>query len=693
MRARLPRQPALLAVGALALATVLSACTSEPPPPKPEDAAAALASGLTSGDLGAVTFDGSTGAAATESVRNAVGGLKDVTRTVSVGEVTTAEDGRTATAQLRWTWDLLGPEGPFAYTTTAKLALPGRATAGGGGGESGGSTGAGGGGAGGWRVQWSPTLLEPKLTAAERFVVEREQGVRGQILGAGGEVLVGLRDVYRVGVDKSRIPAEQAVPSATALAALMGIDAVAYANTVAASGPKQFVVAITLRLEDPRIAGRTAAVQAIPGAAAFPGTAMLAPTATFARALLGTVGPATAEIVEKSAGRITANDTVGLSGLQQRYDASLAGEPGLVVRAVGTDPAGGSTSRIVFTRPATNGEPLTTTLDRQGQEAAESVLAATTVPTALVAIRPSTGEIVAAANGPATNGAPVATSGRAAPGSTFKVVTSLALLRAGLSADSLVSCPESVTVDGRSFKNYDDYPAGHSGAIPLRDALAYSCNTAFISSHEMVSQADLADAAAALGVGVAYDTGYAGFVGSVPRDGSKTEHAAAMIGQGKIEASALSMAIVVATIAKGSTLNPRLVDRPSGSSSGASATSSDAASATASGAATSIATATSTPAPTAAPAPAKPLTAAEAATLREMLRAVVTVGSGKSLAGLADGAKTGTAEYGTDAPPRTHAWMVATRGDLAVAAYVEDGRSGSSTAGPLIKAFLQSYAG
>jgi cell division protein FtsI/penicillin-binding protein 2 len=86
----------------------------------------------------------------------------------------------------------------------------------------------------------------------------------------------------------------------------------------------------------------------------------------------------------------------------------------------------------------------------------------------------------------------------------------------------------------------------------------------------------------------------------------------------------------------------------------------------------------------------RPLTADEAAQLRQMMRAVVTEGSGRVLNGL-DGqviAKTGTAEYGTKAPLRTHAWMIAAQGDLAVAVFVNDGESGSRTAGPLLRSFL-----
>jgi cell division protein FtsI/penicillin-binding protein 2 len=92
--------------------------------------------------------------------------------------------------------------------------------------------------------------------------------------------------------------------------------------------------------------------------------------------------------------------------------------------------------------------------------------------------------------------------------------------------------------------------------------------------------------------------------------------------------------------------------------------------------------------------PATPLTANEAKQLRTMMRAVVERGSGQGLADLPGGpviAKTGTAEFGDEPPLPTHAWMVAGRDDLAVAVFVERGESGSQTAGPVLRSFLQSY--
>jgi cell division protein FtsI/penicillin-binding protein 2 len=93
------------------------------------------------------------------------------------------------------------------------------------------------------------------------------------------------------------------------------------------------------------------------------------------------------------------------------------------------------------------------------------------------------------------------------------------------------------------------------------------------------------------------------------------------------------------------------------------------------------------------PKDAPELTGAEAGQLRTMLRGVVTSGSGSLLADVPGGpviAKTGTAEFERGGRLLTHAWMIAARGDLAVAVFVEEGQSGSGTAGPILESFLRS---
>jgi cell division protein FtsI/penicillin-binding protein 2 len=245
--------------------------------------------------------------------------------------------------------------------------------------------------------------------------------------------------------------------------------------------------------------------------------------------------------------------------------------------------------------------------------------------------------------------------GRAAPGSTFKVVSALALLRAGLSPESSVKCLPKVTVNGRKFSNYSDYPRNHMGTITFRTAVAQSCNTAFIGQRGKLDKFALRDAAVSLGFGTDYDVGFSSFFGSVPNDPTATGRAAAMIGQGKVEASPMAMAAVVASVAAGETVVPHLIDGTQAAPKG------------------------------------KPLTGQEARQLRQMMRAVVTDGSGRVLGNLAGPpvmAKTGTAEYGASKPLKTHAWMIAAQDDLAVAVFVNDGKSGSKTAGPLLRTFL-----
>ena len=71
-------------------------------------------------------------------------------------------------------------------------------------------------------------------------------------------------------------------------------------------------------------------------------------------------------------------------------------------------------------------------------------------------------------------------------------------------------------------------------------------------------------------------------------------------------------------------------------------------------------------------------------------------GTGTVLAGVPGDpvhAKTGTAEFGADDPPRTHAWITGYQGDLAFAVVVEGGGGGGSVAGPIAADLLTRLAG
>jgi cell division protein FtsI/penicillin-binding protein 2 len=361
-------------------------------------------------------------------------------------------------------------------------------------------------------------------------------------------------------------------------------------------------------------------------------------------------------MVKKSPTKYRAGDSAGISGLESRYDDQLRGTPGMAVDRVAGD---GTLTQIFRTAPV-DGQPLTTTLNLKLQTLAEKLLAGVKPASALVALRPSTGDILAAANGPGNGGLNLATYGQMPPGSTFKTVDSLAFLRAGLTPTSTVPCTNEITVNGKKFTNDSDYPPGATGDVSLTTAIANSCNTAVISQRNKVSDAELASAAASLGFGTDHDTGFPAYFGQVPTAASETEKAADMIGQGKVLASPMVMASVIGAIQSGTATVPRLIAGTDVEASGT------------------------------------PLSAAEQSSLKGIFRAVVTRGTG---AGLADVpgkpviAKTGTAEFDRDGKRLTHAWMIAAQGDLAIAVYVDEGVTGAQTAGPIVEGFLRGAAG
>ena len=641
-----------------------------------QDAAKKLASGVAALDIGSVAFDGKDSGAANDQLKEVFKALDPAKPSVEAGELTL--DADTAKVPLNYTWKVGADE--WKYTVSAQLKKAGDK----------------------WLTVWNPAILVPDLADGEVLSASAETPQRAPILGAGDVPLVTYRPVVNVGIDKPQLGGADAADSATKLAQLLGVDPAAYSKQVAAAGAQAFVPAITLR-EDGTRTITDEQISAVPGGRAIKDTLPLAPTRTFARALLGTAAEASAEQIEKSGGALKPGDTTGNGGLQQQYDAQLRGSDGIVIRAqksgltaeeikaAATDPR-----RIVFQEPIKPGTPLKTTLDPKLQQLAEDVLAKVGPASAIVALRPSTGAVLAAASGPGSNGYDTAMLGQYAPGSIFKMVDSLALFRNGMTPDSKVECTPTLTVDGRTFKNAEGYPASSLGSVTLREAFAHSCNTAFINARDKVSQAQLEAAATSLGVAVeAPSLGAAAFLGSVPGAAEGTEHAASMIGQGKVLLSPLAAAIMAGSVAKGAPgFGPACAEserppapsrpRPAAGTGRRHGSASASAGPTATGDASSSA-----------PAPAKasgtPVTAAEAAYLTDMMRAVVTSGHAGFLAsvpGAPVGAKTGTAEFGTDNPPKTHAWIVAVHGDLAVAVFVDDGGLGATTSGPLLKEFL-----
>ena len=162
-----------------------------------------------------------------------------------------------------------------------------------------------------------------------------------------------------------------------------------------------------------------------------------------------------------------------IASLLSRKAPAGTGSPGLSVRI--EDAAGQAVpgSQAVVTPPKTG--QLSTTISPQAEQAARAAVSQAQG-SALVAIDPSTGRILAIANNSGFND--FALTASVAPGSTMKIITSTALINSGLtSASSPVSCPAAYTVQGVTYTNDqgESEPAGTAFSYDF----AQSCNNAF----------------------------------------------------------------------------------------------------------------------------------------------------------------------------------------------------------------------
>ena len=575
-----------------------------------EDGDPEAAAAFTSGEAGLVA----------DQIQANIDGLDGATFDAEVTEV--SESGSEATAKVRMTWDV--PEfGSFEYTNDA-LSLTQTDDE--------------------WLIDWSTRAIHPALREdGHRLGTVEVFSDRAPILGRDGEELVSLGSVVDIGVLPSEV--DDVAVTVDAIAAVTEVDPATLTTAIEKAKPDTVVPAITLREKD--FTPVETELRAVQGIQLAGRETPLTPTRDFARALLGTVGPATAEQVKKSDGELDADDLVGQSGLSAAFDEQLAGEPerSIVVRNAEGEPV-----EDLETDEPKPGEPLETTISSDVQTAAEDALADVEGGAALVALDPKTGDILAVANRPTDEGTNIAFTGQYPPGSTFKVISTAALLDTGLETTEIVDCPESIDVGGREFVNFEGSAAG---AVPFSTDFAQSCNTAFVSLADELEPTALRDKGEQFGIGIDPDLPLDAFGGDIPPGKDEVEEAASVIGQGRILVSPLVMAGVAAAVQSGEWHKPRLVaDDPEEAG--------------------------------------EPLGAQNASELRTLMRTVVTSGTGTALAAVVGEpiGKSGTAEFGTDSPPKTHAWFIAARDDVAVAVLVEEGTSGGEVAAPIAASFL-----
>jgi len=224
-----------------------------------------------------------------------------------------------------------------------------------------------------------------------------------------------------------------------------------------------------------------------------------------------------------------ADARVGLTGLERALDEQLAGRPGGVLRA-------GST---VLARTEPKAAPaVRTSISIPVERAAVAALGPRLG--GVVAIAPQTGELLAFAG--------IAFSGLQPPGSTMKIITLTGGLEAGVtSLKSSYPVETFATLSGVELENANGETCGGS----LTQAFAHSCNSVFAPMGAKLGAEKLVEVAERFGFNQAPDIVGAA-IPTLPQPeeiGDDLAVGSSAIGQGRVQATALTMASVASTIA------------------------------------------------------------------------------------------------------------------------------------------------
>jgi len=555
----------------------------------PEGALSTFLNDLASGDVPEAAAVTDSPDAAKNVLGQVRGALEPESIDVDDLDVHQAAEGSTATGGYRLTWHL--PHGrTWSYTAVAQLRAA----------------------QDGWQVHWQPTVVHPQLAMQQSIVVRAQPPEIAPVLDRDGVPLMRPQTVIGVMVDPEKTGNNGAVAN-TLGAALHRFEPSVTARTVLdgmkATKPGDSYSVIALRAWDYQRVKPT--IYDLPGVH-FSSQERLLP-------------------VTRGLGRQV------LPPLRALVEQQIAGASGW--RVVTLDATGGEVTDL-FAVPPRPGPAVTSTLSSKLQGAAEQALEQVPTAAAIVAIQPSTGDILAVAqNDLADDEGSIALSGRYPPGSTFKIVTAAAALSTDdVHADSQVDCPGTTTIENRVVPNEGKFDLGR---VPLITAFARSCNTTFAKLAADLPASALTDAARSLGLGADFVIpGLATVTGTVPASDSTVQRAENGFGQGTVVASPFGMALAVAAVQSGKVPTPSLVRGMPASASGV----------------------------------GDPLEPEVLDALRGMMREVVVSGTATGLRDLPDvRGKTGTAQFGDGS--HSHGWFVGYRGDLAFAVLLTDAGS------------------
>ncbi|MDL2234728.1 hypothetical protein LJC07_01060 [Christensenellaceae bacterium OttesenSCG-928-L17] len=313
-----------------------------------------------------------------------------------------------------------------------------------------------------WTVEWSPSLIFPEMTWGDTVRVGTLTATRGEIL-ANGVVYAETVNAVSILAVSEKVPAEgverEQFLRQSALALNMTMDAVEKKLN-----PEQDFVILKQYYPDQYTAAMETELLLIPGISVDKrnfGTMRNYPQSSALAHIIGYVGPASLEDLERLTGSKEGNDIyntdsrVGKSGLERQYEAQLRGENGYYIFISN---ASGENKKTLYRKEVQPGQDVQLTIDPELQNTVDMMLKYSLygedTAGAVVVMDPTTGAIQAASSYPAYDLNSFArgisqsdyqtlvnkkntplfnrlTQGRYPPGSIFKPFTAAAALESG----------------------------------------------------------------------------------------------------------------------------------------------------------------------------------------------------------------------------------------------------------------------
>ncbi len=410
---------------------------------------------------------------------------------------------------------------------------------------------------------------------------------RGWIVDRNGKPLALNKPDYRLELIPEQVgDLDTAMARLTKLLGLTFEDELRIRADIAIQ-PSYMPVEVKRDLDWPTFAGLNVQVADMPGLQPVRAFSRVYPDADQFAHLLGYVGaPTPTQYKEqKDPLLIFPGFRIGKDGIERHEDKALRGRAGARREEV---TARGRVVRELDTRGDTPGDTLKLTIDRDLQSFTARRLGDNSA--SVIVIDCLTGDVLTMVSMPAYDPNVFSTRvpaklwkalqeddhnpllnksamGLYPPGSTFKMVTALAVLEAGVTPDQGVRCTGKYKYGNNTWHCHSR--RGHGG-VDLHSAIPKSCDVYFYAFGRQIGIDPIADMARRLGLGQKYDLPLPGqAAGIVPDTAWKYkrygkpwntgETLNTSIGQGYLIANPLQLAVMTARVASGRAVVPRLL--------------------------------------------------------------------------------------------------------------------------------------